>query len=124
MATLSSVVTLISRERKRAVTASTSTISIDLNTGDQASVFKLTLSANTTLTFTNPPPVPNGETFSFVLMTLNDATAGRALAFGNTIKWAGGIVPPRNTSANSLSVWTFLIENGVYYGSLSIDDAK
>lgn len=124
MATLSAVVTLISRERKRALTASTSTTSIDLNTGDQASVFKLTLSANTTLTFTNPPPVPNGETFSFVLMTLNDATAGRALAFGNTIKWAGGILPPRNTSANSLSVWTFLIENGVYYGSLSIDDAK
>lgn len=124
MATLSAVVTLISRERKRALTASTSTTSIDLNTGDQASVFKLTLSANTTLTFTNPPPVPNGETFSFVLMTLNDATAGRALAFGNTIKWAGGILPPRNTSANSLSVWTFFIENGVYHGSLSIDDAK
>ena len=124
MATLSSLVTLISRERKRAVTASTSTISIDLNTGDQASVFKLTLSANTTLTFTNPPPVPNDETFSFVLMTLNDATAGRALAFGNTIKWAGGILPPRNTSANSLSIWSFIIENGVYYGSLSIDDAK
>ncbi len=124
MATLSSVVTLISRERKRAATASTATTSIDLNTGDQASVFKLTLSANTTLTFTNPPPVPNGETFSFVLMTLNDATAGRALAFGNTIKWAGGILPPRNTSANSLSIWSFIIENGVYYGSLSIDDAK
>jgi hypothetical protein len=124
MATLSSLVTLISRERKRAVTASTSTISIDLNTGDQASVFKLTLSANTTLTFTNPPPVPNGETFSFVLKTLNEATAGRALVFGNTIKWAGGILPPRNTSANSLSIWSFIIENGVYYGSLSIDDAK
>ncbi len=124
MATLSAVITLISRERKRSLTASTSTISIDLNTGDQASVFKLTLSANTTLTFTNPPPTPNGETFSFVLMVANDGTSGRALTFANSIKWAGGILPPRNTSANSVSIWSFFIESGVYYGSLSIDDAK
>jgi hypothetical protein len=111
-------------ENKRSVTASTTTTSIDLNNGDKATVYKVTMASNTTITFSNPPAAGAGEVFSFSMMTVNDATAGRTLAFGNTIKWAGGIVPTRTTAANAIDVWSFFIENSVYYGSLSIIDAK
>ena len=111
-------------ESKRSVTASTTTTSIDLNNGDKASVFKVTMGSNTTITFSNPPAAAGGEVFSFSMITVNDGTAGRTLAFGNTIKWAGGILPTRTTAANAVDVWTFFIENSVYYGSLSIIDAK
>lgn len=111
-------------ENKRSSVANTNSTSINLNAGDKATLFKVTISANTTITFANPPEALNGESFSFTLMTVNDSTAGRAVAFGNTIKWAGGVLPPRTTSANAIDVWTFFIENGVYYGSLSIIDAK
>jgi hypothetical protein len=57
-------------------------------------------------------------------MVVNDATAGRTLAFGNTIKWAGGIVPSRTTTGNAIDIWTFFYENSVYYGSLSIINAN
>ncbi|MFZ6813536.1 hypothetical protein ACO0K3_03645 [Undibacterium sp. Rencai35W] len=109
---------------KRTSTASSSTTTIDLAAGDEATFFKVTISANTTLTFTNFPAAIGGEVFTFSLMTVNDATAGRALAFGNTIKWAGGILPPRSTSANAVDIWTFFYENGSLSGSLSIVDNK
>ena len=111
-------------ENKRSIVANTASTSINLNTGDKATLFKVTISANTSITFANPPEALNGESFSFSVMTVNDSTAGRAVAFGNSIKWAGGVLPPRTTSANAVDVWTFFIEGGVYYGSLSIIDAK
>lgn len=111
-------------ENKRLINANTASTSINLSLGDKATLFKVTVAANTTLTFANPPEVTNGESFSFTVMTVNDSTAGRALAFGNSIKWAGGILPPRTTAANAIDVWTFFIENGVYYGSLSMADVK
>lgn len=109
------------KDRTRAVTANGAT-SIDLNTGDQATMFEVTLSANSTITFTNPPAL-NNETFSFSMRTINGADS-LAMGFGNTIKWAGGSVPPRTTTNGAIDLWTFLYDNGVYYGSLAIQDAK
>jgi hypothetical protein len=112
------------RDKVRNITANTTATTIDLNNGDDATVFKVTVAANTTITFTNPPPSPNGEIFSFTLITINDATAGRGLAFGNTIQWAGGNLPPRTTSANAKDLWNFYIDGGIYGGSLAINDQK
>ena len=111
-------------ENKRSITASTATTSLDLNIADNATVFKLALNANTTLTFSNPPPMVGGEVFTFTLMVVRDATAGRTLAFGNSIKWSGAIVPPQITAANTVDFWTFFYENGVLYGTLAMNDAR
>jgi len=111
-----------SREIVRNITANTATTTIDLNNGDDATVFKITIAANTTINFTNPPPSPNGEIFNFSVITINDGTAGRAMAFGNTIQWSNKQLPPRTTAANAKDVWAFYIDNGVYGGSLSIQD--
>jgi len=112
------------RDNKRIITASTATTSVDLQLVDRATFFKITVAASTTLTFTNFPAAPLGEAFTFSLMTVNDATAGRSIAFGNTIRWSGGILPTRTTSANAVDIWTFFYENSILYGSLSIIDAK
>lgn len=115
----------VAQDAKRSVTANTSTTNIDIQSAnDNATIFKVTVAANTTLTFSNFPTAANGESFSFTLMTVNDSTAGRSLAFGNTIKWAGGILPPRTTAALAIDIWTFFYENNVLYGSLAIADAK
>lgn len=109
---------------KRSGSASTATTTIDLAAGDEATFFKITVAANTTVTFTNFPAAAAGEVFSFTLMTVNDATAGRTLAFGNAVKWSGGIVPPRTTAANGVDIYTFFYENSVLYGSLAMIDVK
>jgi hypothetical protein len=112
-------------DNKRVVTASTTTTTIDFNNPvDKATFIKLTMASNTTLTFTNIPTGGSGEVFSWTMEVVNDTTAGRALAFGNTIKWAGGILPPRTTAANAVDIWSFFYENSVLYGSLAIADAK
>jgi hypothetical protein len=110
------------RDKVRNITANTATTTIDLNTGDEATVFKVTIAANTTITFTNPPPAPSGEIFNFTLITINDATAGRSMSFGNTIQWANKTLPPRTTTANAKDVWGFYVDGGVYAGALSIED--
>jgi hypothetical protein len=112
------------REKVRNITANTAATIIDLNNGDGATVFKVTIAANTTITFTNPPPAPNGEIFNFTLITINDGTGGRAMSFGNPMQWAGGNLPPRTTTANAKDVWAFYVDGGVYGGALSIDDQR
>lgn len=99
--------------------ATTTATSIDFSLTDYATVMRLTLASNTTLTFANLP-VTTTKSFTFTLITTNDATAGRALSWGNTIKWAGGQPPNRTTAANAVDIYTFFVDNGIIYGSLSI----
>lgn len=108
-------------EIKTAITAATATTSLDLTASD---VFKVTIAANTTFAFTNPPA--GSDMKSFCVITQNDGTAGRAVSWPVGVKWAGGILPPRTTAANAIDVWSFYTEDGgsTYVGSLSIADAK
>lgn len=101
----------------RAVTVSGATTAIDLST-DDASVLRVAMGASTTITFSNPT---QGQTW--VMITTNTAGA-YTLAFGNTIKYAGGILPSRTTGINAVDVWTFYYDNSTYYGSLSIINAS
>ncbi len=108
-------------DSKVSLTASTSTTAINVST---ASVIKLTIAANTALTFTNAPAGTN--VFSFTLITVNDATAGRAISFPAGSKYAGGIVPPRTTAANAVDVWSIFTEDAgtTWNISLAINDLK
>lgn len=112
-------------DKERVVTASTSNIVVDFSSpSDKANFIKMTIASSTTINFTNFPTASQNNAFSWTLMTVNDSTAGRAVAFGNPIKWAGGILPPRTTNANAIDIWSFFYESNTIYGSLSIANAS
>jgi hypothetical protein len=117
----STVLRFLKVEEQLTTINSTGSVTLDLNVG---SVFLVNMNANTTLTFTNPHGT--GYAGSFTLITKNDATAGRTLAFPASVKWAGGAIPPRTTAANALDIWWFTTSDGgtTWYGSLSIADGK
>jgi len=99
------------------VTASTATTTLNMSLG---SVFVVTISANTAFTFSNFPA--NTSLSSFTIITINDATAGRAVTWPAAVTWAGGLLPARTTTANKSDVWAFFtIDAGTkIVGSLSI----
>ncbi|NDG32580.1 hypothetical protein EB118_21220 [bacterium] len=105
------------------ITGSSTTVSLDLaNTG----VFNVTIANNITFSFTNPPS--STKMGSFIVITQNDATGGRTIAWPATVKWPGGAssVPPRTTTASALDIWSFFTYDGgtSYIGSLAVKDAK
>ena len=106
------------KEKKVSVTASTATTTLDLSTAD---TFVVTVAANTTFAFTNAPT--DGSIKSFSIITKNDATAGRAVAFPASVSFAGGQTPPRTTAANGKDLWTLFTEDGTnFVASLSIQN--
>lgn len=100
----------------RAVTVSGATTSIDLST-DDASVFRVSFGASTTITFSNPQ---QGQSWN---MITTNSGAGFTIAFGNTIRWADGTLPARTTTNGAVDVWTFYFDNNTYYGTLAIKAA-
>lgn len=108
---------------KTTLTASSATTTLQLVLAD---TFKVTIGANTTFVFDITSVNPGTNVFSFSLITVNDSTAGRAVAFPASVQWAGGQIPPRTTAANAKDVWTFYTEDGgtTWGGSLSIADQK
>lgn len=100
--------------------ATTATTVLDLSQG--YSVYVVSIKANTLFSFIN---VPVGFV-TFGLITLNDATAGRAVAFPAGTTWAGGYIPPRTTTAGAVDEWWFERRNqGLpFTGSLAVADAK
>lgn len=66
----------------------------------------ITLTGNTTLTFTAPSkPGP------ITLIVKQDATGGRTLTFPSGINWLGASVPTLGTDANQVTIY-----KGGYYG--------
>jgi hypothetical protein len=108
------------------VTANTATTVLDLSLG---SIFKVTIAANTTITFDLskiPAAKLTGKQLGFALITINDATAGRGVAFGTTISWTDGVAPQRTTAANARDDWYFYTDTGAapLIGSLSNANVK
>ena len=99
------------------ITASTSTTTVDLSTG---SVFNIIIAANTAIVFTNFPA--GADLTSFTIITVNDATPGRAVSWPASMAWAGGVLPPRTTAASASDAWSlFSLTAGTkVVGSLSI----
>jgi len=105
------------QDKVTAVAASTATTAIDLSLGNS---FVITISANTTISFTNPPA--GTDITSFTLITVNNATAGYAISWPASVTWAGGVTPARTTAANKSDVYTFFTRNAgtQYVGSLAV----
>jgi hypothetical protein len=75
---------------------------IDLDNGN---VHDLTLTANCTLTFSNPPAT--GKAGSFTLILRQDATGSRTVTWPASVKWSGGTAPTLTTTASGIDILTF-----------------
>lgn len=86
---------------------SAGTASIDLSTGH---TFSLTISAATTVSFTNPPA--SGVATGFTVEVVGD---GSAITWPSSVKWHLGTAP---TATASKEVYTFITTDGgtTYYG--------
>jgi hypothetical protein len=87
-------------------TVATSTYNIDLSL---TNIFDITLGANVTFTFTNPPI--SGISQSVTVILRQDATGSRTATFTNA-KYSDGVAPTLSTGANQVDVLTFFTVNG------------
>ena len=108
-------------EDKTANSATTGATTLDFST---TNVFELTLTGNTTFTFSNPPA--NTRMYTATIITKQDATGGRTVTWPASKKFAGGTVPPITTTANAVDIWTVTTYDAgtSYIISLSVKDAK
>lgn len=81
-------------------TVSAGAATIDWDAGNE---HYLSLTANTTLTFSNP----NGGG-RYVLLLQQDATGSRTVTWPATVLWSGGTAPTLTTTANKTDLFTFM----------------
>lgn len=72
---------------------------------------KITLTANSTLTFTNPSGPCN-----IVLKVVQDGTGSRTVTWDGDVKWSGG-APTLSTGAGDIDILTFYFDGTNYYGA-------
>ena len=97
-------------------TATTGATTLDISSGN---FFNLTLTGNTTFTYTN---APSGRMVSFTIAVKQDATGGRTITWPSGTKWPGGVAPPATTSANAIDIWSVMTYDGgsTWVSSLSV----
>ena len=107
------------KDKVTAIAASTATTAIDLRLSNS---YVITISASTTISFTNPPA--GTDITSFTLITVNNATGGYAISWPASVTWAGGATPARTTTANKSDAYTFFTRDAgtKYVGSLAVKD--
>lgn len=98
----------------------TGSINLDLSA---ANIFRLNLTGNTTVTFTNPPAA--GSTSVATIVAIQDGTGGHTITWTDGA-FAGGVAPPASTGANEVDIWTaFTYDQGTsYVVSLSMKDVS
>lgn len=97
-------------------TVSTSTYNLDLSASN---IFNITLGANVTFTFTNPPASGIAQNATVILR--QDATGNRLATFTNA-KYTDGTAPVLSTGANQIDVLTFFTINGgsFFFGTFAM----
>src|SRR3989344_7879693 len=79
-----------------------STETLDIENGN---VFHLVLTANCTLTFSNPAPVGASTTFTLILR--QDGVGGRTVTWPTSSVWVAGTAPTLTTEKNRYDILTF-----------------
>jgi hypothetical protein len=90
-------------EEQATPSSSAGALTLDMTT---ANVFEVTLTENTTLTFSNPPA--SGDAGSFTLILKQDATGSRTVTWPAAVDWASGTAPTLTTTASGVDILTFL----------------
>jgi len=83
------------------------TDTIDLEDGN---FHKVTLTANCTFTFSNPPA--SGTAGSFTLFLVQDGTGSRTVTWPGSVDWAAATAPTLTTTAAAVDVLTFITLDG------------
>jgi len=98
----------------------TGSINLDLSA---ANIFRLNLTGDTTVTFTNPPAA--GSTSVATIVAIQDGSGGHTITWTDGA-FAGGVAPPASTGANEVDIWTaFTYDQGTsYVVSLSMKDVS
>ena len=98
-----------------ATSSVTGTHTINLANGNWHDV---TMTGNTTFSFTG---ATSGEGDSFVLILRQDGTGGRDATFPGAVVWPGTSEPTADTTASSVSIYTFLSRDGgtTWFGFLA-----
>jgi hypothetical protein len=86
---------------------STSAYAVNLTTGN---IFNLTLTANCTITFTNPPAT--GKAGSVTLILTQDGVGTRTISWPASVKWPGGTAPTLSVSSASVDIIQLLTIDG------------
>lgn len=88
--------------------------------------FRYNLSGNANVTFVNAPVTGNGKSITVIIKQNTNGSNGKTIGWGNTILWAGGLVPPSTNTANANDVWQFTTVDGgaSYMGTLAVKDAR
>ena len=95
-------------EEASIVAASGATETIDLET---ANYWKVTLTANCTFTFSNPPA--SGTVGSFTLKLMQDGTGTRTVTWPASVDWAAGTAPTLTTTPTTgKDILTFFTDDG------------
>ena len=84
---------------------------------DLANVFSLTLSGNTTFTFTDAPA--SGTAFGFTLKIVQDSGAnGYTVTWPASVDWPAATAPTLSSGANEVDVFVFYTTDGgtTWYG--------
>lgn len=90
------------------VTANTgASYAVNLASGN---VFDLTLTANCTFTFTNPPA--SGKAGSVTLILTQDGTGNRTATWPASVKWPGGTAPTLSVSSATVDIIQLFTVNG------------
>ena len=84
----------------------TATYNIDLSLSN---IFDITLNANVTFTFTNPPASGISRNVTIIL---RQGAAGSRLATFTNARYTDGVVPILSTGINQIDVLTFFTLNG------------
>lgn len=100
------------------VTSSSGTADVNCRNGN---VFAITLSENTTFTFSNPPTT--GTAYGFVLKVVQDSTA-RTVTWPASVDWASSISPTLSVGSGDVDIFVFLTHDGgtTWYGIISGQD--
>lgn len=75
-----------------------------------STVFEVTLTEDTTLTFSTD--LAAGTAGSFTLILKQDGTGGWAVTWPGSVLWSGGITPSLSTAANAIDLLTFVTTDG------------
>jgi len=96
-------------------TVSSSGTAVTIPAVTTATINRVTLTGNCTLTF----PAPLAGT-SFVLELIQDGTGSRTVAWPSTVKWASGAAPTLSATAGYRDLTTFLCADGAtWFGNLA-----
>lgn len=96
------------------VSSSGGAVTLDLNSG---TVFSITISEDTTFTFSNPPASGTAGAFSLILTQNADA---KTITWPTSAKFDSGTAPDLSTNSAVYVLTFFTVDNGTtWYGFLS-----